>query len=346
MTFLNPNIQKEVFKKKPIKAPILFEQLSKGDITALSQAITLVESKLATDQQIAQELIALALSKSGKALRIGISGVPGVGKSTFIEAFGKFLTQHHNKKVAVLAIDPSSQKTGGSILGDKTRMEQLSQNPHAFIRPSPSAGNLGGVAEKTRQSMVLCEAAGFDIIIIETVGVGQSETVVKSMVDAFLLLLLPGAGDELQGIKRGIMEMADVIAINKADGDFEKKAKIAASEVRRALHLFPELYSGWTVPVVPCSALHQKGVDEVWQKLQAFETHLHSQGLFEHNRRLQMQEWFQQLLRTELLEFLLKEPELSKKMAALETDISNNLIDPSAAVQQIIKAIKAGTASN
>lgn len=316
--------------------------LCDGDIAALGQAITIVESKLLADQMVAQELISLALPNSGKALRLGISGVPGVGKSTFIEAFGKFLTHQHHKKIAVLAIDPSSQKTGGSILGDKTRMELLSQNPNAFIRPSPSAGNLGGVAEKTRQSMLLCEAAGFDFIIIETVGVGQSETVVKSMVDAFLLLLLPGAGDELQGIKRGIMEMADVIAINKADGDFEKKAKIAAAEVRRALHLFPDLYNGWTVPVVPCSALHGNGVEDLWQKLVAFETHLRSQGLFEKNRKMQMQEWFHQLLRTEMLDFLLRDPQLSKKLAQIQDEISNGTIDPSTAVQFFMKAFNTG----
>lgn len=222
----------------------LFASIQNGDTIALSRAITLVESTNVQHQEKAQKLISNCLPLSGHCIRIGITGVPGVGKSTFIEAFGTYLTSI-GKKIAVLAIDPSSQRSKGSILGDKTRMEKLSVNPRAFIRPSPSAGTLGGVSRKTRETMILCEAAGFDVIIVETVGVGQSETAARSMVDFFLLLQLAGAGDELQGIKRGIMEMADAIFINKADGDNLIKAKAATAEYQNALHLFPPHESGW-----------------------------------------------------------------------------------------------------
>ena len=237
----------------------IVEELKKGDISTLGKAITLIESSLEKHRLQAEELIEMCLPFSGKSIRIGITGVPGVGKSTFIESWGNYLTEQGHK-VAVLAIDPSSKSSGGSILGDKTRMNELSVNKNAFIRPSPSAGSLGGVAQKTRESIILCETAGYDVILIETVGVGQSETAVHSMTDFFLLLMLSGAGDELQGIKRGIMEMADTIAITKSDGDNIQKAKLASMEYKNALHLFPQAESNWTPQVGICSAVEKTGL--------------------------------------------------------------------------------------
>ena len=252
---MNPNLAARLknIRKKALSIDDYVEGILKGDINILSQAITLVESSKTEHQAVAQEVIKRCLPSSGSSIRIGITGVPGAGKSTFIESFGKYLTgQGH--KIAVLAIDPSSERSKGSILGDKTRMEELSCDPHAYIRPSPSAGSLGGVARKTREAMILCEVAGFDIILIETVGVGQSETAVHSMVDFFLLIQIAGAGDELQGIKRGIMEMADGIIINKADGNNISKAQLAKAQLQSALHLFPPHESGTEPKVLTCSA--------------------------------------------------------------------------------------------
>ena len=257
-----------------------------GDITILSKAITLVESSLPTHQKLAQEIIAECIPYSGKALRLGITGVPGAGKSTFIEALGMELCRQ-NKRIAVLAIDPSSQRSKGSILGDKTRMEELSQQPNAYIRPSASAGTLGGVARKTREAIILCEAAGFDTIIVETVGVGQSETAVYSMVDYFLLLLIGGAGDELQGIKRGIMEMADGIVVNKADGDNVNRANRAAAEIRNAVHLFPPSESGQEVKVTTCSATTHFNVPEVWNMVLEHVENIRKSGYLEEKRARQ-----------------------------------------------------------
>ncbi len=255
--------------------------------TILSMAITLVESQLPAHRQLAQDIIEQCLPHAGQSVRIGITGVPGVGKSTFIESFGSFLTQEQGKRLAVLAIDPSSQRTKGSILGDKTRMEKLTSDAHAFIRPSPSAGSLGGVAQKTRESIVLCEAAGFDVILVETVGVGQSEIAVHGMVDFFLLLMLAGAGDELQGIKRGIMEMADAIIINKADGDNKRKADLARQEYANALHLFPPAESGWTPQTHTCSSYTGDGIANAWDMIQSYMLHTKSSGYFEHKRNQQ-----------------------------------------------------------
>jgi LAO/AO transport system kinase len=254
-----------------------------GNRTILSRAITLVESALPQHKQLAQDIIRLCLPHTGKSLRIGITGVPGVGKSTFIETFGTYLTTKGNK-VAVLAIDPSSQRSGGSILGDKTRMEHLSNDPNAFIRPSPSAGSLGGVARKTQETLLLCEAAGFNILIIETVGVGQSETAVHGMVDFFLLMMLAGAGDELQGIKRGIMEMADAIVINKADGDNIQKAKLARVEYANALHLFSPPESGWIPTVDTISSRTGDGIDRVWENIQEYRAKTTASGHFDSRR--------------------------------------------------------------
>ena len=254
--------------------------------TVLSKAITLVESSLPQHQKIAQEIIEYCLPHSGNSIRVGITGVPGVGKSTFIEALGKYLT-NQGKKLAVLAIDPSSERTKGSILGDKTRMEELAVDENAYIRPSPSAGSLGGVARKTKEIIVLCEAAGFDTIIVETVGVGQSETAVRSMVDFFLLLMLAGAGDELQGIKRGIMEMADAIVINKADGDNLRKANMAKRDYANALHLFPPAESGWIPVVETCSALNKSGIDHIWDIIKQYQALTKGSGYFVRQRKEQ-----------------------------------------------------------
>ncbi|MEY2629725.1 MAG: GTPase ArgK, partial [Bacteroidota bacterium] len=254
-----------------------------GDISALSRAITLVESTNPSHLAKANDIISACLPHANQSVRIGITGVPGVGKSTFIEAFGKYLTGL-GKKVAVLAVDPSSSISHGSILGDKTRMEELVKDPNAFIRPSASGETLGGVARKTRETIILCEAAGFDTIIIETVGVGQSETAVHSMVDFFLLLKIAGAGDELQGIKRGIMEMADAIVINKADGDNIAKAKLAKTEFNRALHLFPAKRSGWVPKVTTCSAYEKTGIDEVWQLISSYFELVKANHYFEEKR--------------------------------------------------------------
>jgi LAO/AO transport system kinase len=277
-------------KKRKFTSEEIANELIQGDTTQLSRAITLIESNLDEHNQQAQEILKICLPHAGNSIRIGITGVPGVGKSTFIESFGKHLTLK-GLKVAVLAIDPSSERTKGSILGDKTRMEKLANDKNAFIRPSPSAGSLGGVARKTRETVFLCEAAGFDVIVIETVGVGQSETAVHSMVDFFLLLMLSGAGDELQGIKRGIMEMADLIAITKADGANIHKANIAKLEYLNALHLFPPTESKWKPDVVTCSAVEEIGVNCIWEKLSAYRSLTMENGFFENRRKHQNQYW-------------------------------------------------------
>lgn len=263
-----------------------FEGITNFNRTIFSKAITLLESSLPEHQEIAQELVARCLPLSGKSIRLGITGVPGAGKSTFIEALGMHVVQRGHK-LAVLAIDPSSARSKGSILGDKTRMESLSVHPNAFIRPSPSAGSLGGVARKTREIIILSEAAGFDVIFVETVGVGQSETAVHSMVDFFLLLMIAGAGDELQGIKRGIMEMADAVAVNKADGDNKIKAEIAKTQVKNALHFFPKPDSGWGPETMTCSARTQEGIPEIWDMLLNYMEFTKENGYFEQKRAKQ-----------------------------------------------------------
>ncbi|BAO74441.1 methylmalonyl Co-A mutase-associated GTPase MeaB [Winogradskyella sp. PG-2] len=277
----------------------LVSGITLGNISALSRAITLVESTNQTHTKKANAIITACLPYANKSIRIGITGVPGVGKSTFIEAFGSHLTSL-GKKVAVLAVDPSSSLSRGSILGDKTRMEDLVKDKNAFIRPSPSGDSLGGVARKTRETIILCEAAGFDTIVIETVGVGQSETAVHSMVDFFLLLKLAGAGDELQGIKRGIIEMADAIVINKADGDNIKAAKSARLEFNRALHLYPSKASDWSPKVSLCSALKQEGISEVWEMIKTYETETKNNTYFEVNRNNQNKFWLLQTIEERL----------------------------------------------
>jgi LAO/AO transport system kinase len=277
----------------------LAEQILKGNRTALGQGITLLESTLPEHEKKAQTLLATCLPHSGKSIRVGVTGVPGVGKSTFIEVFGKLLTSQGNK-VAVLAIDPTSKQTQGSILGDKSRMHELSANENAFIRPSPSSGTLGGVANKTRESIILCEAAGYDIILIETVGVGQSETTVSNLADFFLLLMLAGAGDELQGIKRGIMELADGLIINKADGDNITNAKNAALSYKRSLHLFPAMENGWTPQVNTCSALKNTGIDKIWNTITTYDSQMSSSGWKNTNREKQNIYWLHLTVKEEL----------------------------------------------
>jgi LAO/AO transport system kinase len=286
-------------KKAGLSADASVKGILEGNITILSQAVTMVESSRKDHQEIAQEIIFKCLPYSGKSVRIGITGVPGVGKSTFIESMGKYITSQGHK-LAVLAIDPSSERSRGSILGDKTRMEELSSDPNAYIRPSPSAGSLGGVARKTRETIILCEAAGFDIIFIETVGVGQSETVVHSMVDFFLLLMLAGAGDELQGIKRGIMEMADAIAINKADGDNIARAEMARVQYMNALHLFPPAESGWTPTVLTCSAVKKNGIDQIWKTIEDYFSKVNGNDYFQYKRNEQSKFWMYETINEQL----------------------------------------------
>ncbi|WP_418509469.1 methylmalonyl Co-A mutase-associated GTPase MeaB [Corallibacter sp.] len=291
----------------------LISGILKGDVTALSRAITLIESTSSTHLEKANAIIKGCLPYANKSIRIGITGVPGVGKSTFIEAFGNHLTQL-NKKVAVLAVDPSSSLTKGSILGDKTRMETLVKNTNAFIRPSASGDSLGGVARKTRETIILCEAAGFDTIIIETVGVGQSETAVHSMVDFFLLLKLAGAGDELQGIKRGIIEMADTIAINKADGDNLKQAKLAKVEFNRALHLYPNKDSNWQPKVTLCSALENEGIDSIWELILEYVNTTSTNGYFENKRQEQNKFWLLQTIEERLKSDFFKQAKIKEAL--------------------------------
>lgn len=297
-----------------------------GNRTILSMAITLTESALPSHQDLAQDIIRACLPHAEKSIRIGITGVPGVGKSTFIESFGTYLTQKEARKIAILAIDPSSERSKGSILGDKTRMEALSNDPSAFIRPSPSGGTLGGVARKTRETIVLCEAAGFDTIFIETVGVGQSETAVHSMVDFFLLLMLAGAGDELQGIKRGIMEMADLIAINKADGNNIDKANMALTEYKNALHLFPLPPSKWSPDVLTCSAIENKGIPEVWTKIKAYSKLTLENGYFRERRNEQSKYWMNETIQDLLKRHFSENENISQLKKDYEKKVMRNEI--------------------
>lgn len=287
---INPNLKKRVSKKKNVNIDSLVKGILKGNITQLSKAITYIESQQEKHQKIAKEIIEQCLPHSNNSIRIGITGVPGVGKSTFIESFGKTLHQK-GKKIAILAVDPSSSVHHGSILGDKTRMQDLVKLEHVFIRPSPSGDSLGGVAKKTKETIILCEAAGFDTILIETVGVGQSETAVHRMVDFFLLLKLAGAGDELQGIKRGIIELADVIVINKADKENINAAKLAKREFKNALHLFPANKNNWIPKVTTCSALENSGIENVWQIIDEFIQLTKQNNHFQLNRNEQNKYW-------------------------------------------------------
>ena len=287
----------------------------------LSRAITLIESRLPRHQEAAQRIIEGCLPHSGESLRIGITGVPGVGKSTFIEALGMHLIEHRAQKVAVLAVDPSSQSSGGTILGDKTRMERLSANQPAFIRPSPSGGSLGGVARRTRETIILCEAAGYRNVLIETVGVGQSEIAVASMVDFFLLLMLAGAGDELQGIKRGIIEMADMMAINKADGSNLARARAAQAEYRAALRLFPPSASGWIPRVLTCSAQENTGIAEIWDGVLEYHRLASRNGYFAERRRAQLVDWLEAAVETGIADAYQQDAEVAARHATLLNEV-------------------------
>ena len=298
----------------------LFKEILKGNKVALAKGITLLESSLETDIISSQELISDCLPHSGDSIRIGITGVPGVGKSTFIETFGKILTDK-GQKVAVLAIDPTSEKTHGSILGDKSRMNKLAVDENAFIRPSPSSGTLGGVSSKTRDSIILCEAAGFDIILIETVGVGQSETIVNTICDFFLLLMLAGAGDELQGIKRGIMELADMLVITKADGDNLQKANNAKQEYQMALHLFPASENGWTPKVSVCSALEDTGIKDIWETINTYNQQMIINNYKDENRKKQDVYWLHHIIKEELGNKKYNSLILEGKLDELETKL-------------------------
>ncbi|WP_395080563.1 methylmalonyl Co-A mutase-associated GTPase MeaB [Gracilimonas sp.] len=322
--------------KLPSKKEFIDGILS-GDRMLLSRAITLIESTKAEHQDLAQDIIEGCLPHSGDSIRIGITGVPGVGKSTFIEAFGNHIIKNENRSLAVLAVDPSSSKTRGSILGDKTRMETLSNNPKAYIRPTPTSGSLGGVARSTRETITLCEAAGFNTILIETVGVGQSETAVHSMVDFFLLLMLAGAGDELQGIKRGIMEMADAIAINKADSGNETAANRAKSEYKSALHLFPPTESGWIPKVTTCSAFHDKGIPEVWEIVDEFVRHTKTKGFFEKKRKEQANYWLDEAINQELHRAFFQDDTLKNEMIAYRQKVQNGELSSYKAARDLMK---------
>ncbi len=311
------------------------EGILQGNITILSKAVTLIESSRADHQDIARQIIDKCIPYSGKSIRIGITGVPGAGKSTFIESIGLFVV-NQGHKLAVLAIDPSSERTKGSILGDKTRMEQLSIDPRVYIRPSPSAGSLGGVARKTRETIVLCEAAGYDTVFIETVGVGQSETAVHSMVDFFLLLMLAGAGDELQGIKRGIMEMADAIVINKADGNNVQKAQLAKAQYTSALHLFPASKSMWTPKVKTCSSLYNQGMDEIWQMLNEYIQLTTANNFFNQRRLEQASFWMHETIQNTLKANFFQHPQIKSAIDHYEKEVVNSRMSSFAAANELL----------
>ena len=326
----------KVERKKIPSVEQLIEGILKADKTALSRAITLVESTAAKHQIQAKEVIEGCLPHANNSIRIGITGVPGVGKSTFIEQFGKLLIKQGGK-VAVLAVDPSSSISKGSILGDKTRMEELVREPNAFIRPSASGDSLGGVARKTREAIILCEAAGFDTIIIETVGVGQSETVVHSMTDFFLLLKLAGAGDELQGIIRGIMEMADAIVINKADGDNVKAAKLASTEFNRALHLYPPKESNWMPKTLTCSAIKNEGIEEVLRLISDYFSEMKLNGYFSKKRKEQNKFWLLQTIESSLKSNFFSNPKVKKELDIQLKALEENATTPFEAAQKLLK---------
>ena len=322
-------------KKRALSTDEYVEGILAGNITTLSQAITLVESSNPDHYAQAQEIIERCLPHAGRSVRIGITGVPGAGKSTFIEAIGNMVTSLRHK-LAVLAIDPSSERSGGSILGDKTRMESICNNPAVFVRPSPSAGSLGGVARKTRETIVLCEAAGFDVIFIETVGVGQSETAVHSMVDLFMLLQISGAGDELQGIKRGIMEMADLMVITKADGENIHKAELARTQFQGALRLFPVPESGWRPKVYTSSAVTKAGLEEVWKGVEEYLDHIQRNGYFQHNRNRQNKYWMYETINEALRSSFYRDPAVEGKIAEYEQRVLDDKISSFIAAKELL----------
>lgn len=325
-------------KKRSIDVDDLIRGILEGERQALGRAITLIESQNPADRTKAMRLLVGTKSMQGQSIRIGITGVPGVGKSTFIEAFGLYLIRL-GKKVAVLAIDPSSEKNKGSILGDKTRMNALSIAENVFIRPSPSGGTLGGLARSTNESILLCEAAGYNVILVETVGVGQSETMVKQSVDFFLLLMLSGAGDELQGIKRGIMELADLLVITKADGDNIKPAKRAAAEYKNAMHLFPPNENHWIAQTSTCSALENIGLDEIWQQVESFVNTTKINGWFNENRMVQQKFWLEALIHEEILNRFQEFADFNELRQQAEKDILNKKSNAFHLAQNIVNQL-------
>ena len=336
-SIVNPYLK---LRKKPKRRQLsvgdYVEGIVKGDITVLSQAVTLVESVKPEHQVLAQEVLEKCLPYTGNSVRVGISGVPGAGKSTSIDVFGLHVLQEYGGKLAVLAIDPSSERSKGSILGDKTRMEKLSVHPDSFIRPSPTAGSLGGVARKTRETILLCEAAGFDKIFVETVGVGQSETAVHSMVDFFLLIQLAGTGDELQGIKRGIMEMADGIVINKADGNNIEKAKLAATHFRNALHLFPAPESGWTPQVLTYSGFYGIGIKEIWDMIYKYIAFVKANGYFLRRRNEQSKYWMYETIDEHLRDSFYQDEVISRMLAEAEAEVLGGKVTSFSAARRLL----------
>jgi LAO/AO transport system kinase len=330
---VNPHLKQRKRRERPSEYYV--EGILRGDRVILSQAITLIESKRTADKIKARAIVEACLPHSGRSFRLGITGVPGVGKSTFIESFGLELLQDKHQ-LAILTVDPSSQLSGGSILGDKTRMAQLSVHENVYIRPSPAGSSLGGVAAKTRESILLCEAAGYDFIIVETVGVGQSEVAVHQLTDFFLLLLLPGAGDELQGIKRGVVEMADLIAVNKADEERRLAAQKARSAYQQALHLFPPKSSRWVAKALTCSALESQGITEIIEQLQLFQKQTTTNGYFLKNRQEQAVHWFRQQLQQQILDNFLSAEDQKTKLKALEAAIIAGQLSPQAGVEQFL----------
>lgn len=322
-----------------IKIQDIADGVRAGNVRALAKAITLIESRNLDHSLAATTLLDELLPDTGKSIRIGISGVPGAGKSTFIEAFGMHLLSRGHK-VAVLAVDPSSQLSGGSILGDKTRMEELARESGAFIRPSPAGQTLGGVARKTRETMLVCEAAGYDVIIVETVGVGQSEITVASMVDFFLLLQIPNAGDELQGIKRGVMEIADAIVVNKAEGDNRPRAELARQQYANALHMLKPKSLNWQVPALLCSALHNEGVDEVWAMIEDFGRRMRETGELQEKRNLQASDWMWTLLMDDLKEMFMRDRNVEALVDQVQEAVAAGVTTPSAAARRLLEAFK------
>ncbi len=341
----SPQPTKRWVKRKERSVSEYVEGVLNNDRMILAQAITLVESNASKHMDIAQQILNELLPHVGKSIRIGITGVPGAGKSTFIEAFGQFLCDKGHR-VAVLAVDPSSSITGGSILGDKTRMENLARHPHAFIRPSPSGGTLGGVHRKTRETMLLCEAAGYDIILIETVGVGQSEFVVRSMVDFFMLLALTGAGDELQGMKKGIMELTDAVVINKADGDNKPKALAAKEEYNQFLHYLRPATPGWETKAYTCSALLGEGIEEIWHVIETFVKTTKQSGVFDMRRRHQLKDWIYSMIKDYLETSFFSHPGVKEKLPIIENNVMSGVQSVTTAVQELLAIYEKKNASD
>ncbi len=340
VSIVNPYLKRGRFARRRMTVDDYVEGILNGETSVLAQAVTLVESQLPNHQETAQEVIERCLPHTCQSIRVGISGVPGAGKSTSIDEFGLHVLNAYGGKLAVLAIDPSSEKTKGSILGDKTRMEKLSVHPKSFIRPSPSAGSLGGVARKTRETIILCEAAGYDKIFVETVGVGQSETACHSMVDFFLLIQLAGTGDELQGIKRGIMEMADGIVINKCDGENVDKCHLAASHFRNALHMFPAPESGWMPQVMCYSGFYGLGIKEIWDMVYDYVAFVRKSGYFDRRRNQQNKYWMMESIREQLLSGFFHDPAIAAQLREEERQVLRGRKSPFVAAKALLDIYK------